>query len=105
MPVARRTDAANSDLREIAYQIGVESGRPLASEKIIDELVDCREHLAQLSHISKLGTMASELGSDVRLYHHRRWVIVFRYTDEGVIVLRSPADNRWRAGLFVMEAE
>jgi plasmid stabilization system protein ParE len=86
--VAHRTDAANRDLGDIAYQIGVESGRPLAADRIIDELVDCCEQLAALWPDSQLGTAASELGPDVRLFHQRRWVIIFRYIDDGVLVLR-----------------
>jgi len=41
MPSAHRTDVANRDLVEIAFQIGVESGRPLSADRIVDELVDC----------------------------------------------------------------
>jgi len=88
MPAAHRTDAANRDLVEIAVQIGVESGRPLTADRIVDELVDCCDHLAKLSTTSQLGTAATELGPGIRLFHHLRWVIVFRYVDDGVLVLR-----------------
>ena len=76
------------DLVEIAYQIGVESGRPLAADRIVDELVDCCEHLAKFSPQSQLGSAAAELGPGIRLFHHLRWVIIFRYIDDGVLVLR-----------------
>lgn len=88
MPFAYRTDLANDDLRGIAIQIGVESGRPLAAEQIIDELLDCCDQLAQWSDFSQLGTPASNLGPGIRLFSHRRWVIVFRYTDYGALILR-----------------
>ena len=85
---AFRTEAADGDLREIAYRIGVESGRPVTADKIIDELIDCCDRLADLSNISQLGTTASELGRGIRLFSYKRWVIVFRYIDAGVLILR-----------------
>jgi plasmid stabilization system protein ParE len=88
MPAAHRTDAANRDLGDIAYQIGVESGRPITADRIVDELIDCCDRLAELSGISHLGTSATELGPGIRLFHHLRWVIMFRYVDEGVLILR-----------------
>ena len=40
MPTAYRTELADDDLRGIALQVGVESGRPLAADQIVDELLD-----------------------------------------------------------------
>ena len=85
---AFRTEAADNDLRGIAYQIGVESGRPATADKITDELIDCCDQLAELSSVSQLGTATPELGREIRLFTHRRWVIIFRYLDEGVLILR-----------------
>jgi plasmid stabilization system protein ParE len=102
MPVAHRTEIADNDLRNIAYQIGVESGRPLTAERIVDELIDCCDQLAALSAISRLGTSASELGPGIRLFTHRRWVIIFRYVNEGVLILRIADGSQdylsWRIG-------
>lgn len=88
MRVAHRTDAANKDLHEIAFQIGIESGRPRTAEAIVDALIDCCEQLAGLSSISTIGKSAGTIGAGVRLFHHRRWIIIFRYSDDGVIILR-----------------
>ncbi len=88
MAVAYRTQAANDDLLGIAYQIGVESGRPIVAERIIDELVDRCDQLAELANLSRFGTPAPEIGDGVRLLSHRRWVIIFRYLDDGVLILR-----------------
>ena len=88
MPVAQRTNTADADLRGIAFQIGVESGRPLTADKVVDGLIDCCDQLANSSAVSRLGTAAPELGTDVRLFSYQRWVIVFRYVEEGVLVLR-----------------
>ncbi len=88
MAVAYRTKSADGDVRNIAYQIGVESGRPLTADRIVDELLDCCDHLAVLSHVSQAGTPAPELGRGIRLFSHQRWVIIFRYIDDGILVLR-----------------
>ncbi len=88
MAVVYRTPAADADLRNIAYAIGVESGRPLTAEKNVRELVACMERLAQLSSTAKLGSREPSLGHGVRLFTHKRWVIIFRYIEAGVLVLR-----------------
>lgn len=88
MPLAERTQFADDDLREVAYQIGVESGRPQLADQIIDGLLDCCERLAELSPMSQLGTAVPELGRGVRLFPYQRWVVIFRYTGEGILVLR-----------------
>jgi plasmid stabilization system protein ParE len=77
----------------IAFDIGVRSGRPITADRIIDKITDCCEHIAELSPLSQLGTLAPELGTGVRLFSHRRWVVIFRYADDGILVLRI-ADGR-----------
>jgi len=102
MPQAYRTEAADSDLRNIAFQIGVESARPQIADKVIDDLIDCCEQLAAQSPLSRLGTAASELGHEVRLFSHQRWVIIFRYVAEGVLILRIADGSQdylsWKLG-------
>ena len=88
MATAYRTAAADNDLFNIAYHIGVESGRPATVDRIVDELIDCCDRLAETSSMSRTGTTAERIGPGIRLFHHRRWVIIFRYTDEAIIVLR-----------------
>lgn len=88
MPTVRRTEAAEADLREIAYQIGIRDQRPTIADRIIDELVEQCEPLARNSEVSLQGTAAPELGNDVRLLSYSRWVIIFRYQPHGVDVLR-----------------
>lgn len=55
MAVAYRTSAADSDLREIAYQIGVESGRPQVAFDVVDDLIACCDNSASCrrSHASE----------------------------------------------------
>jgi plasmid stabilization system protein ParE len=102
MASARRTEAADDDLLGISYDIAVGSGRPKTADRVIHELVDFCDRLAELAPMSQLGTSAPDLGEGIRLIPHRRWVIVFRYVDDGVLVLRI-ADGRqdylsWRLG-------
>jgi plasmid stabilization system protein ParE len=66
----------------------VESGRPQTAERVVDELIDCCNRLAELHPMAQLGTAAPELGLGVRLFSHQRWVILFRYVDDGLLVLR-----------------
>ena len=87
-PTTYRTPEADEDIREIAFRIGVEDGRPATAERIIDSLLDCCERLAALSAVSKLGTSLPQLSRGVRAFSHKRWVILFRYVDDGIIVLR-----------------
>jgi len=102
MGTAYRTQAAEDDLRSIAFDIGVRSGRPRTADRIVDELIDCSEQLAKLSPHSQLGTAAAELGDEVRLFSHRRWVIIFRYVGDGILVLRIADGSQdylsWKLG-------
>ncbi len=88
MPTVRRTEAGERDLQNIAYQIALVDGQPAAADRMIDELIGQCERLAERSPVAILGTTASEIGEGVRLLSHRRWVILFRYEPEGVVVLR-----------------
>ena len=94
MPRARRTESAEADLQEIAFQIAVRDQRPATADRVIDELIEQCERLAQHSETSIQGTAASELGDNVRLFSYRRWVIVFRYEAHGVDILRIGDGNQ-----------
>jgi plasmid stabilization system protein ParE len=102
MPSARRSEAAERDLRDIAYRIACQEQRPLTADRIIDELVGQAEKLAELSANTTLGTPAPELGDGVRLFAHKRWVIVFRYQPHGIDILRFADGSQdylsWKLG-------
>ena len=102
MPIARRTEAAESDLQNIAYQIAFTSGQPILADKIIDELIVESEMLAAHSAKVLMGTAASEIGEGVRLFSCERWVIVFRYQPHGIDVLRFADGSQeylaWKLG-------
>lgn len=88
MLTARRTEAAERDLQDIAFYIASSDQRPEAADRIIDELVAQADSLAQSSKSSQMGTSCPELGDRVRLFSHKRWVFVFRYEAHGIDVLR-----------------
>ena len=88
MRFARRTEAAERDLQEIAFQIAVRDARPIVADRIIDQLVGECQMLAETGRDSQLGTDSPELGDGVRLFSFKRWVIVFRYAEHGIDVLR-----------------
>jgi plasmid stabilization system protein ParE len=88
MPSARRSEAAERDLQDIAFHVAFTERRPLTADHIIDELIAQAEKLAQLSTTTVLGTAAPEIGDGVRLFPYKRWVIMFRYEPHGIDVLR-----------------
>ncbi|MCY2993160.1 MAG: type II toxin-antitoxin system RelE/ParE family toxin [Planctomycetota bacterium] len=88
MHIARRTEAAERDLQDIAFHIAFTHRRPLAAERSIDALIAQAEKIAQLSTTTVLGTAAPEIGDGVRLFRCKRWVVVFRYEQHGIDVLR-----------------
>ncbi len=88
MPQALRTAAAERDFEEVGYQIAIRDGRPETARKILNELADQCNRLAELAATSELGTPAPEIGEKVRLFTFKRWVIIFRYVEDGALVLR-----------------
>lgn len=77
MLTARRTEAAERDLQDIAFYVAFNEHRPQAAE-----------NLARLSKSAEMGASCPELGESVRLFSHKRWVIIFRYEAHGIDVLR-----------------
>ena len=47
MPTARRTEAAERDLQEIAFHIAFTDQRPLTADRVIDELIAEADKLAR----------------------------------------------------------
>lgn len=70
MRKARRTDAAERDLQEIAFHIAFQEGRAVTAGRVIDELIAQAEKLAQLSATAVLGTAAPEISDGVRLFSY-----------------------------------
>jgi plasmid stabilization system protein ParE len=88
MARARRTAAAERDFENIAYQIAVVSGRPATAERILCELQTRCDEISARTGFSIEGTAAPQIGDGVRLVSHQRWVILFRYDRDDIVVLR-----------------
>jgi toxin ParE1/3/4 len=85
MPRLIRTPAAEADLLEIAYYIAVEQGRPQTAEKVIDDLIaKCGEYAAS----PRIGEAKPALGADYRIFHFKRWVVIYRSLADGIEVMR-----------------
>lgn len=89
-----RTEAAERDFEEIGYRISVEQGYPETARRVLQQISDQCEDLARLKDVAQLGTLTHYLGDDVRLYSFKRWVIVFRYVEDGVTILRIVDGSR-----------
>src|SRR5687768_15630760 len=88
MPTVHRTVAAEHDLQDILFHIAIEEERPIVAQKVLDELLERFEQMAELSGVAIEGTSAPRIGEGVRLVAHKRWVILFRYVPDGVMILR-----------------
>ncbi|MBX3427376.1 MAG: type II toxin-antitoxin system RelE/ParE family toxin [Pirellulales bacterium] len=85
MAYAVRTPAAEQDLQEIALFIAVEQARPLAAERVVENLVaKCNEYAAH----PLIGEARPDLGLNIRCFPAQRWIVVYRPTSEGIEVMR-----------------
>jgi plasmid stabilization system protein ParE len=102
MARARRTQAAEQDLEDIVFQIAIEEEHPIVAERILIELQRRCDQLAEHASIAREGTTAPRLGDGVRLVAYNRWVIIFRYDSDGVLVLRIADGSQdylsWKLG-------
>ena len=77
------TPEAREDLKSIALYIGREDRRPATAAKIAREIkAKCDEYAAAFAEGSVIGTRRPELGENHRVFSHKRWVIIFRATDQ-----------------------
>jgi plasmid stabilization system protein ParE len=72
MPTARRSEAAERDLQNIAFHIAFTDRRPLVADRIIDDLIAESVKFAHLSTTGILGTAAPEIGEGVRFCSYKR---------------------------------
>jgi len=91
MAKANWTIQANLDLEEIVFYLGVEQDRRSTARKIAREIRDkCEVHAIS----PLLGTARADLGEGLRIFSHKRWVVVFRPVAEGIEVLRVVDGSR-----------
>jgi toxin ParE1/3/4 len=97
MPQANWSDVARDDLKGIGRYIGEEQHRPSTAAKIMREIGSHCDYLAQVPYA---GTARPDLDLHVRITSWKRWVIVFRPSDDGVEVLRIVDGSRDFTQLF-----
>lgn len=77
------TRQAEIDLEEIAFHIALTDNRPVTADRIVDEFLEkARTYATQ----PEMGTRASELGEGLRVFTHKRWVVVYQPIDRGILV-------------------
>lgn len=81
MPRVVWVPRAESDLEEIAYQIGVTDARPAVADKIVDEI---QEKCSLYASSPLMGTRLNIGGDDYRVFTHKRWV--YTALDDGILV-------------------
>ncbi len=97
MPRVIRTPTAARDLDEIFDYIAIEGGRPTTAEKLIRDIgAKCQIYAAQPG----TGTARPDLGEDLRVFPHKRYVIVFRPLADGIEVIRVVGGARDYPHLF-----
>lgn len=88
---------AREDIKEIGRYIGREQQRPSTAAKIMRLI---RDHCDQLARFPISGTARPDLGEDIRVTSLKRWVIVFRPTENDIVVLRIVDGSRDWTRLF-----
>lgn len=89
MAKALWTPEARDDLKAVALYIGREDRRAATAAKIAREIkAKCDEYATVFATGSVIGTHRPELGENHRVFFHKRWVIIFRASDQGIEVLR-----------------
>jgi plasmid stabilization system protein ParE len=90
MANANWSDLAREDLKEIGRYIGRTQYRPSIAAKIMREIRNYCDFLAQSPYS---GTVRPDLGEGVRVTSWKRWVIIFRPAAHGI---RRDASGRWQ---------
>lgn len=93
MKSARQSQAARQDIKEVAIHIGRDSGRKEVARKAVRGIIEKCDGIAKKSEFMTVGRLHPIAGEGVRIVPYERWVIFFRYTEEGIDVLRV-ADKR-----------
>ena len=77
MPQTKWTRVARQDLKEIGLYIGRTERRPSTAAKILREIKSkCDEYAIAFAQGSVIGSDASHLDPDCRVFSYKRWVII-----------------------------
>lgn len=92
-----RTPTAARELDEIFDEIAIRGGRPATAERLIRDIGDkCQLYASQ----PNMGTARPDLGDDLRIFSHKRYVVVYRPLPDGIEVLRVVDGARDYPSLF-----
>lgn len=83
MAQARWLPAAQKDLFDITYRIGTVEAMPDTAERIAREI---QSHCELCATFPLMGQAYPELGENYRGFTHRRWLVVYRPTADGIEV-------------------
>lgn len=97
MPTPNWSEPARNDLKQIGRYIGQDQLRPSVAANVMREIGDRCEYLARTPYT---GTARPDLGDEIRVTSYKRWIIVFRPTNEGIDVLRVVDGSRDWTSLF-----
>jgi toxin ParE1/3/4 len=97
MPHVNWSDVAVDDLRAIGRYIGEEQHRPSTAAMIMREIGSHCDYVARAPYT---GTARPDLDEGIRITFCKRWVIVFRPSDDGIDVLRIVDGSRDFTQLF-----
>jgi toxin ParE1/3/4 len=85
MPVLELAPEARQDVKEIGRYIVQTHGRPNTAAQVTRAIKSKCVYYAQFP---SAGQAAPELGENLRLGIHQRWVIIYEPSDNGIRVLR-----------------
>lgn len=97
MPALEFTLAAKLDLDEILDFIAIERRQPEIAHKNVDGIESACDLYAKNP---LLGEAAPKLGQEHRLFHYKRWVIIYRPIENGIEVMRIVDGSRDYGRLF-----
>jgi toxin ParE1/3/4 len=92
---------AETDVEDIYGYIAHRDGRRATAKIVVRGIRQtCDELATAFAGGSVLGSDRPDLGESHRVFSHKRWVIVFRPTDDGIEVLRVVDGSRDYGQLF-----
>lgn len=101
MSLAEWTPEATKDLDQIhSYIARKGQGPSVADENYLAIVEQCNNYARLMSGSSLLGTARPELGSGVRSFAYKRWIILFEKIPETILVLAVFDGRRQYETLF-----
>jgi len=95
------TAEGRTDIDDIYDYIARRDRRPAVADKVVHNLTAaCQWLAAEFASGSVVGTARSDLGENIRLFTHQRWVIVFRPITHGIEVQRVIDGSRDFSRIF-----